>query len=50
MVTLLWIMVAIGTIKQAIFGNMIFAPCLKDLEGKEKLGEKHFAKAAKNSA
>jgi hypothetical protein len=42
-------MVAIGTIKEALYGNLIFAPCLKDLEGKGKLGEEHFSKAAKRS-
>lgn len=35
-------MVAIGTVRKAITGQLLFAPCLKDLEGKEKLGAKHF--------
>jgi hypothetical protein len=38
-VTLLWIMVACGTIKRAYTGDMFFAPCLKDLEGKEAQAE-----------
>jgi hypothetical protein len=42
-------MVAIGTIKKAISGQLLFAPCLKDLEGQEKSGEKHFLKVTKNS-
>jgi hypothetical protein len=41
-------MVAIGTIKEALYGNLIFAPCLKDLDGKGKL-EEQFSKAAKRS-
>ncbi|KAH9216690.1 C4-dicarboxylate transporter/malic acid transport protein-like protein [Leptodontidium sp. 2 PMI_412] len=35
-VTLLWIMVAIGTIRRAWTGEIFFAPCLKDLEGKKE--------------
>ena len=42
MVTLLWIMVAVGTVTRLATGNLLFAPCLKDLEGKEKLAEEHF--------
>ncbi|KIM99190.1 hypothetical protein OIDMADRAFT_201827 [Oidiodendron maius Zn] len=49
MVTLLWIVVATGTVQKAIYGNLIFAPCLKDLEGKEEQGEKHFKKSARHS-
>ncbi len=40
--TLLWIIVAIGTLKKAATGEMFFAPCLKDLEGKEKEARDHF--------
>ena len=29
-------MVAAGTLKKAYTGEIFFAPCLKDLEGKEK--------------
>jgi tellurite resistance protein TehA-like permease len=42
-VILLWILVAFRTATKAFFGQLIFAPCLKDLEGKEKEGETHFA-------
>lgn len=42
MVTLLWIIVVCGTLKKLVKGDLLFAPCLKDLEGKEKLAEKHF--------
>ena len=42
MVTLLWIMVVCGTLKKLITGDLLFAPCLKDLEGKKELAEKHF--------
>ncbi|TVY42240.1 Sulfite efflux pump [Lachnellula occidentalis] len=41
-VTLLWIMVATETIRKAITGDLFFAPCLKDVVGKEHLGKKHF--------
>lgn len=41
-VTLLWIVVASGTLRKALTGELFFAPCLKDLEGKEKQGAKHF--------
>ena len=27
-------------------GNLLFAPCLKDLEGKQELADKHFAEKA----
>ncbi|KAG0649381.1 Sulfite efflux pump SSU1 [Hyphodiscus hymeniophilus] len=46
-VTLLWIMVAIGTIRKALKGQLLFAPCLKDVEGKESLGAKHFGEENK---
>lgn len=39
--TLLWIMVAIGTVKKALAGELLFAPCLKDVEGKERLAATH---------
>lgn len=41
-VTILWIIVAGGTVKKALTGELFFAPCLKDLEGKEEQGAKHF--------
>ncbi|KAL2066266.1 hypothetical protein VTL71DRAFT_2337 [Oculimacula yallundae] len=44
-VTLLWIMVATATIRKAITGDLFFAPCLKDVEGKEHLGKKNFGEA-----
>jgi hypothetical protein len=34
--------VATATIRNAITGSMFFAPCLKDIEGKEYLGKKNF--------
>ncbi|RFU25517.1 hypothetical protein B7463_g10822, partial [Scytalidium lignicola] len=40
-VTLLWIMVSLGTIRKAATGKLLFAPCLKDLEGKEKQAARH---------
>jgi len=45
-VTLLWIMVAVGTLKKAFTGEIFFAPCLKDLEGKEKQAAEHFGEKA----
>jgi hypothetical protein len=38
-------MVAIATIQKAIIGDLFFAPCLKDVEGKEHLGKKVFGEA-----
>ena len=35
-------MVAAGTLKKASTGELFFAPCLKDLEGKEDEAAKHF--------
>ncbi|ESZ92807.1 putative C4-dicarboxylate transporter/malic acid transport protein [Sclerotinia borealis F-4128] len=35
-VTGLWMMVAVGTIKKALWGGLIFAPCLKDAEEAER--------------
>jgi tellurite resistance protein TehA-like permease len=40
-VTLLWIVVATGTIRRALTGELFFAPCLKDLEEKESRWGKH---------
>ncbi|KAK8090886.1 C4-dicarboxylate transporter/malic acid transport protein [Apiospora phragmitis] len=37
---LLWLVVAACTTKQAISGEMFFAPCLKNLSGAERLGKK----------
>ncbi|KAH8817075.1 C4-dicarboxylate transporter/malic acid transport protein-like protein [Xylogone sp. PMI_703] len=45
-VTLLWIMVSIGTIRKAMTGKLLFAPCLKDLEGKEKQAAQHLGEPA----
>ncbi|KAK7956122.1 uncharacterized protein PG986_005344 [Apiospora aurea] len=39
-VFLLWLVVAACTTKQAISGEIFFAPCLKDLSGAERLGKK----------
>ncbi|KAK7927087.1 hypothetical protein PG985_004085 [Apiospora marii] len=39
-VFLLWLVVAACTTKQAISGEMFFAPCLKNLSGAERLGKK----------
>ena len=39
---MLWIIVASGTLRKALTGELFFAPCLEDLEGKEKQGAKHF--------
>lgn len=38
-VVLLWIVVSIGTIHQAIVGKLIFAPCIKDWEEREEKRE-----------
>jgi len=38
-------MVATATIRKAITGKLFFAPCLKDIEGKEHLGKKNFGEA-----
>ena len=40
LVTLLWIVVAVGTLRKALTGEIFFAPCLKDMEGKEVQGAK----------
>ncbi|KAK8127524.1 hypothetical protein PG984_008632 [Apiospora sp. TS-2023a] len=39
-VFLLWLVVAACTTKEAISGDMFFAPCLKNLSGAERLGKK----------
>jgi hypothetical protein len=33
--------VAVRTVKRAATGDMFFAPCLKDLEGKKEQAEKN---------
>ncbi|KAL2038915.1 hypothetical protein N7G274_008255 [Stereocaulon virgatum] len=46
-VTLLWIIVAGGTIRKLTTGQLLFAPCLKDVEGLEKArAAKHFGETA----
>lgn len=40
-VTMLWIVVATGTLYRACTGVIFFAPCLKDVEGKEAEGSKY---------
>ncbi|KAF7927825.1 hypothetical protein EAE99_005202 [Botrytis elliptica] len=42
LVTALWVMVAVGTVKRAFWGGLIFAPCLKDVEGAEREARIHF--------
>ncbi|KAF7899158.1 uncharacterized protein EAF01_008371 [Botrytis porri] len=42
LVTALWVMVAVGTVKKAFWGGLIFAPCLKDVEGAEREARIHF--------
>jgi len=37
---MLWIVVACGTLRKLATGELLYAPCLKDLEGKKKRGEK----------
>ena len=41
-VTLLWIVVATGTFRKALAGEIFFAPCLKDSEGNEKQWAKQY--------
>jgi len=41
-VTLLWIVVVSATVRKAATGDLFFAPCLKDVEGKEHLGRRNF--------
>jgi hypothetical protein len=40
-VTLLWILVTTRTAIKAATGDMFFAPCLKDLEGKKVEAERN---------
>jgi hypothetical protein len=40
-VTLLWIIVTVSTIGKAIYGDLLFAPYLKDIEGEEVQGRRH---------
>jgi len=35
-------MVATATLRKALTGDLFFAPCLKDVEGKEALGRRNF--------
>lgn len=45
--TLLWIIVACGTVRKLATGNLLFAPCLKDLEGiLQAQVAKHFGEKA----
>ena len=47
MVTLLWIMVACGTVRKLATAQLLFAPCLKDLEGiQQEEAKKHFGDKA----
>jgi hypothetical protein len=34
---LLWLLVAAGTIKNLLYGNMIEAPCLREMEKARKM-------------
>lgn len=47
LVTALWVMVAVGTVKRALWGGLIFAPCLKDVEGAEREARLHFEGSGK---
>ncbi|KAM0320934.1 hypothetical protein ACHAO8_000228 [Botrytis cinerea] len=47
LVTALWVMVAVGTVKRAFWGGLIFAPCLKDVEGAEREARLHFEGSGK---
>ncbi|KAK4546954.1 hypothetical protein LTR36_001686 [Oleoguttula mirabilis] len=40
-VALLWVVVSCGTLQQAWTGEIFFAPCLKDLEGREERGKRY---------
>lgn len=33
---------AAATVRKVITGDLFFAPCLKDIEGKEHLGRRNF--------
>lgn len=46
-VTLLWVLVTCGTLKKLAAGEILFAPCLKDVEGlKKERAERHFGEKA----
>jgi len=46
-VTLLWVIVSCGTLKKLTTREILFAPCLKDLEGlKKERVERHFGEKA----
>lgn len=46
-VTLLWVIVACGTVKKLRTGEILFAPCLKDVEGlKKERVARHFGEKA----
>ncbi|MCJ1255042.1 Plasma membrane sulfite pump involved in sulfite metabolism [Lignoscripta atroalba] len=45
-VTLLWIMVSCGTVKKLATGGLLFAPCLKDIEGEQTRAAKYFGEKA----
>lgn len=40
-IVLLWIVVSIGTIQRVATGELFFAPCLKELDGKKAEAEKN---------
>jgi hypothetical protein len=42
-------MVSVETIRKLVSGELLFDPCLKDLEGKERLGAKHFGEEHKET-
>ncbi|TVY82994.1 Sulfite efflux pump SSU1 [Lachnellula suecica] len=48
-VILWWIMVAVGSVKEALVGELLFAPCLEDMEGQEAFGKKHFEEKSRSS-
>ena len=46
-VTLLWVIVSYGTLNKLATGEILFAPCLKDVEGLTKeRAERHFGEKA----
>lgn len=49
-VVLLWIVVSVGTVHQAIFGQLIFAPCIKDWEREKEAREKDAEKGSAGTA
>ena len=48
-VIILWIVVAAGTVKGAISGELFYAPCLKNLKDKDKMPEKAPSRTEKDS-